>query len=389
MDKPNILIVDDDPGNLGVFFEYLEEAGFEVSVARSGEGAIRQLAHFKPNLILLDVMMPGIDGFETCRRLKNDEITQNIPVIFITSLSDPVDKVKGFLAGGADYIIKPFHHEEALVRITAHLTIQRLQQQVKDQQVVLGEKEAFIEQQKAVITEKKEALKQDEICKQKLFSFISQDLQNPLNKLLGFTRLIIENLHEYSQEEIEANIRRLQTAAEQLSASHENLVIWAALQRGSLNYKPESVDMQEVAVYYVLLFTPTAEEKKITLTTSIHEGLLAYVDYKMITIIMQNLVSNALKFTSSNGTVTIAARQTEHEIEVAVSDTGVGIRKEDLPLLFEIEAKPRKKEADYKERNGLGLILCKELIEKNGGTIWCESEKSKGATFKFTLPKAS
>jgi two-component system sensor histidine kinase/response regulator len=388
MDKPNILIVDDDPANLGVFFEYLEEAGFEVSVARSGEGAIRQLAHFKPNLILLDVMMPGIDGFETCRRLKKDEITKDIPVIFITSLSDPVDKVKGFLAGGADYIIKPFHHEEALVRITAHLTIQKLEQQVKEQQAVLTEKQVFIEQQKALLADKDQELKKYDACKQKLFAFISHDLQNPLNKLLGFTRVIIENLREYSQEEIEANIRRLQTAAEQLSASHENLVIWAALQRETLRYNPESLDLQEVAVYHVLLFTPAAEEKKITLTSSIHEALLAHADYKMISIVMQNLVSNALKFTNSNGSVTIAARTIEDAIEVAVSDTGVGISKEDLPVLFEIETKPRKQATGHKERNGLGLILCKELVEKNGGTIWCESEKNKGATFKFTLPKA-
>jgi two-component system sensor histidine kinase/response regulator len=387
MDKATILIVDDNPTNLGVFFEYLEESGFEVSVARSGEGAIRQLAHFHPDLILLDVMMPGMDGFETCRRLKKDEAIQDIPVIFMTALSDSVDKVKGFLAGGADYITKPFHYEEVLVRVTAHLTIRKLQYQLKEQNALLEEKNAMIEEQKVLLKEKDEQLRKINAHKEKLFSFISQDLQSPLNRLLGFARLIIENVDDYSKEEIKGNIRRLQTSAEQLYASHENLLTWVTVQRGTLKYYPESVDIQEIAVYYVLLFTPNAEEKRITLTSSIREPMFAYADYKMVNTVVQNLVSNALKFTNSNGSITIEARQTENVIEISVSDTGTGIREEDLPYLFQIETTSQNKGTTGEEKTGLGLIICKELVEKNGGKIWCESEIGKGTTFTFTLPR--
>jgi len=387
MEKATILIVDDNPTNLGVFLEHLEETGFEVSVARSGEGAIRQLEHFRPDLILLDVMMPGIDGFETCRQLKKNAATRDIPVIFMTALTDPVDKVKGFLAGGADYITKPLHHEEVLVRVTAHLTIQRLRRQIQAQNVLLEEKNAIIAAQQALVEEKEAQIKTLQAYKEKLFAFISEDLQHPLNKLLGFIRLIAKNLDNYNKDTIKSHVARLQTAAEELYLLLENLLIWSAHQRGMLEYAPEPIDLHEIAVYNLLLFTPNAEQKQITLRSSIQEQVLVYADYNMVNMVIRNLLSNALKFTDSGGNVTISAGQTEDFIELSVSDTGVGMRAEDLPHLFQIELTSQKNAAG-KEKPGLGLILCKELMEKNGGTIWCESELRKGTTFSFILPKA-
>jgi two-component system sensor histidine kinase/response regulator len=386
MDKATIFIIDDDPANLGIFLEYLEESGFEVSVARSGEGAIQQLTHFRPDLILLDVMMPGIDGFETCRRLKKNEKTRDIPVIFMTALSDPVDKVKGFLVGGVDYITKPLHHEEVLVRVTAHLTIQTLQRQIQAQNALLERKNAIIEEQKALLEEKNEQVKTLLAYKEKLFSFISSDLQHPLNKLLGFTRLIAKNINAYRKDEIKGQVDRLQTSAEELYALLENLLIWSAHQRGILEYVPEPIDVYEIAVYNMLLFTPNAEQKQIMLRSSIQEKVLVYADYNMVTTVIRNLLSNALKFTDSEGSVTISAEQTEDFVELSVSDTGIGISAENLPHLFEIKPTSQENGPAGNERTGLGLILCKELIEKNGGAIWCESEIGKGTTVRFTLP---
>ena len=129
--KDSILLVDDQPTNLKVLVDYLDHAGFDVFVAKDGESAIEQLQHTSPDIILLDVMMPGMDGFETCRRLKSDEKTVAIPVIFMTALTDTMDKVKGFEAGAVDYVTKPIEQEEVFARITTHLTLRKLQQELE------------------------------------------------------------------------------------------------------------------------------------------------------------------------------------------------------------------------------------------------------------------
>ncbi len=130
MEKGTILVVDDNPSNLGILVDSLDEAGFETFVARSGEGALRQVEYAQPDLILLDVMMPGIDGFETCRRLKANKATKDIPVIFMTALSDTVDKVKGLEAGGVDYITKPLDIVELLARMKTHLELKRSREEL-------------------------------------------------------------------------------------------------------------------------------------------------------------------------------------------------------------------------------------------------------------------
>ena len=169
-----VLIVDDNLTNLRVLVDALSEDGFNVAVAKSGERALAQLAEILPDLILLDVRMPaGIDGFETCRRLKALEETRDIPVIFMTALSDPVDKVRGFELGGVDYITKPLHVEEVLARVQTHLTLRQLQQQ----------------------------LRQEILTKDKFFSMIAHDLKNPLVSFLSFAK-ILDNIQNMRTEEV-------------------------------------------------------------------------------------------------------------------------------------------------------------------------------------------
>lgn len=128
-----VLIVDDNPTNLGVLFEYLHNTDFKVLVAEDGRGALEGVSHYTPDIILLDIMMPGLDGFETCRRLKANEATKDIPVIFMTALSDTTNKVQGFKVGAVDYVTKPFQYEELLARINTHLTLRKLQKQLQEQ----------------------------------------------------------------------------------------------------------------------------------------------------------------------------------------------------------------------------------------------------------------
>ncbi len=161
--KYTVLIVDDTPTNLGVVADYLESCGFEIMMAQSGEKALKRVRYARPDIILLDVMMPGLDGFETCRRLKADEVSQDIPVIFMTALVNTEDKVKGFEVGAVDYVTKPLQQEEVLARITTHLRIRDL----------------TLSLQKA-----NESLAELNSSKDQFFSSIAQDLREPFNTLL-------------------------------------------------------------------------------------------------------------------------------------------------------------------------------------------------------------
>jgi two-component system sensor histidine kinase/response regulator len=371
--KGVVLIVDDNPTNLGLLFEYLSRIGFEVLLSQEGEDALKKAESQQPDIILLDVMMAGIDGFETCRHLKANDITKDIPVIFITALADPVDKMKGFEVGGVDYITKPFQPEEVGARVNSHLTIRRLQQQ--------------LQMQNTILEEQKEELAQLNASKDKFFSIIAHDLRSPLTALLTYTRFAAESLTSFSQDELQEMVDNLRDTSENLYELLENLLDWSRIQGGMMKFYPQKVNIRDVLRRNLALFEPNARQKQIILKSSIQEKMFAYVDEKMVDAIIRNLISNALKFTPTNGHIEVNASQNEEFLKVSVADTGIGVSKEDLPKLFRIDERYRDSGTEGEMGTGLGLILCKELIEKSGGQIWAESEIGKGSTFIFTLPR--
>jgi len=390
----NILIVDDNPTNLKVLLEYLEEFGFELVVARDGESAIKRAQYTHPDIILLDVVMPGLDGFETCRRLKAHEATKDIPVIFMTALASPDNRIKGFEVGGLDYIVKPFQHEEVFARVTIHLRIRKLQQQLESQNALLQEKN---EQLQREITERKRAeeqlkdlnqqLREANASKDRFFSIISHDLRGPFTALLGFSETVITCIDEYSKEKIKENMLRIRTSSEAIYTLLENLLAWSRLQQDMLEYSPRKISLDELTEDSIYLFEPGAGQKQITLRSVVQKNTTAYADSNMIDTVLRNLISNALKFTHTGDTIEVSAIQAGDHIEIAVSDTGIGISREDIPKLFQIDTQYTNIGTAGEKGTGLGLSLCKDLIEKNGGGIWVESEVGTGTTFKFTLPR--
>jgi len=390
----NILVVDDNPTNLKVLLEYLEEFGFELVVARDGESAIKRAQYAHPDIILLDVVMPGLDGFETCLRLKAHEATKDIPVIFMTALASPDNRIKGFEVGGLDYIIKPFQHEEVFARVTTHLRIRKLQQQLESQNALLQEKN---EQLQREITERKRAeeqlkdlnqqLREANTSKDRFFSIISHDLRGPFSALLGFSETVITCIDEYSKEKIKENMLRIRTSSEAIYTLLENLLAWSRLQQDMLEYYPGEISLDELTEDSIYLFEPGAEQKQITLRSVVQKNTTAYADSNMIDTVFRNLISNALKFTHSGDTIEVSATQTGDHVEIAVSDSGIGISREDIPKLFQIDTQYTNVGTAGEKGTGLGLSLCKDLIEKNGGRIWIESEVGTGTTFKFTLPR--
>ncbi len=389
-----ILIIDDNPTNLGVLFDYLEALGFELVVALDGVKGFKRAQYAQPDIILLDVMMPEIDGFETCRILKTDEATKDIPIIFMTALTNTQDKIKGFEVGGVDYVTKPIQHEEVLARITTHLRIQKLHQQLESQNALLQEKNKQLQQE---IIERKRAeeklstlnqqLKEANASKDKLFSIIGHDLRTPFTALLGLSETVIRYIDAYSKKDIKDTMLRIRASSEIVYSLLENLLAWSRLQRDLMDYHPEEIFLNEIAKHAVSLFQSNAEQKQITLRNLVPKETAVYADNNMIDTIIRNLISNALKFTYSGGTIEISATQANDYVEVAVSDTGTGISKEYVPKLFRIDTQYTNVGTGGEKGTGLGLNLCKDLVEKNGGRIWVESEIGKGSTFKFTLPK--
>ncbi len=633
-----ILLVDDQPKTVSALCEYLRLCGFTATIVENGESALKSVGERKPDIIILDVLMPGMDGFETCRQLKEHEDTRGIPVIFVSAYTEIIDKLKGFEVGGVDYVAKPFEHGEVLARIAAHLRVRNLQKNLQENNVRLqqeieqriqveealresreqfktifenapvminsydktgksqlwnkecerrlgytkeeilayhdplsllypdtsirdqvmadifeadgvfreynvtgkdgtnliqlwanfrlpgsviicvghditerklteetlresqqytrniiessldmiiavdkerrivefnraaeetfgyrkeelvgknisilyAEQDEFFEIHQVMLTEKQfiqevfntrkngevfpclvsasilydtqnepigymgisrditelkhaqakllaaheelkeknEELRQLNASKDKFFSIISHDLKNSFGTLLGFAELITENIEYYSKDKTKTFVSRIHSSAENLYALLENLLTWSRIQRGVMACLPELRELSVIVNRNINLFAPEAERKQIVLQSSIQEKTFVYADYSMVDTVIRNLISNALKFTSGGGSVSItSADHDDLYREISVSDTGIGIPEEVLPKLLRIDTHYTHTGTAGEKGTGLGLILCKELVEQNGGSLWVKSVVGKGTTFTFTLPK--
>ncbi len=225
--------------------------------------------------------------------------------------------------------------------------------------------------------------------KDKFFSIISHDLRNSFGAVIGLSEMLKYQVEENeSVDELLYSAQAVYEGATDLYTLLENLLTWSRIQRGITEAHPEDIELAELTRYSTDLFAAQASNKQVDLKTSVARGMWVSADYNMVNTVLRNLLSNALKFTPSGGTVNISAHpHDETFIEIAVSDTGVGIRSEDIPKLFRIDVQYTKIGTDGEKGTGLGLNLCQEFVEKNGGAIWVESEIGQGTTFKFTLPR--
>ena len=247
--KKTILAVDDKIENLKVLIQYLQHRGFELMVAQSGEEAIKYTEQVVPDIILLDVLMPGIDGFETCRRLKANETTRDIPVIFMTALAETVEKVKGFEVGAADYLTKPLQHEEVLARVRTHLTIRAFQQRLQEQNILLQEKNRQLIEANAI--------------KNKFFSIIAHDLKNPINTLMTYSATLLNNFDRLESDKVKKGIETINKSVNRAYTLLVDLLMWALSQSGKMAYKSEEIDLGQVARENIELLLDRASEKGI------------------------------------------------------------------------------------------------------------------------------
>jgi len=367
-EQVKILIVDDDADNLNVLLDCLHRSGYRVLIAPNGEQALQQVEYIIPDLILLDVMMPGIDGFETCRRLKSREETRDIPVIFMTALSDVTDKIHGFTVGGVDYITKPIQHEEVSIRVKTHVTLRKLQHDLRQQNQQFQEANA---------------------SKDKFFSILAHDMRGPLAALRELPDIVLENVDQYTRDDLVNLMMAQREAAGNLYALLENLLTWARIQRGYIELLPQPLRLDHLIEQNIALLVLNAQQKQIAVHNTITTPLSVFADYYIVNTILRNLLSNAIKFTEAGGTIALSAKQVDRLVEIRIRDSGIGMTAEQIAQVFRIDAKFKRRGTAGEQGTGLGLILCHEFIKKHGGTISISSRPSQGTTLSFTLPVAS
>lgn len=367
MENHHVLIVDDVPTNIQLLANTLKPIGYKISFAQSGSKALEIIENNRPDLILLDVMMPEMDGFEVCQKVKEKPENQFIPIIFLTAKNDIDSMTKGFKAGGVDYITKPFNGEELLVRVSTHLKLL----------------DAY-----KVIEQQNDELKELNATKDKFFSIIAHDLRNPFNALVVLTDILKDRIHALPIEEVAEMISLLNKSTRDGYELLENLLTWARSQRNKLEFHPEPTDIVDVANGNINLLKSISNSKHIELRMCIDQHYIVMADRNMLNTIFRNLITNAIKFSYENSIVDIDATTDGKMLVCIVRDYGVGIENETLQDLFQSESDITSLGTSKEKGTGLGLMLCKEFITKHNGRIWVESSVDLGSSFKFTLPLA-
>ncbi len=371
--KPLILIVDDIPKNLQVLSNILNTEGYQISFASDGKQALSVIETTTPDLILLDIMMPEMDGYEVCKQLKKNEKTKEIPIIFLTGKADSDDIVSGLKLGAVDYITKPFNSAELLTRISTHLELKI-------------SRDLLLKYNQELVSARDE-LKKLNASKDTFFSIIAHDLRGPFSGFLGLSELLLEEYEDLSQEEVTQIADSMNKAAKRLFSFLENLLEWSRTQMGRVEFYPNKLDISETITRVFSLFSVTAEDKKIKTINNISKGTFIFADNNMLNTILRNLISNALKFTKIGGEIVVSMdKQDDDFLIISVADNGVGMNDDAKEKIFRLDTKHSTPGTANEQGSGLGLLLCKDLVEKHNGSIWVDSEVDKGTTFTFTLP---
>ncbi|EIJ41492.1 histidine kinase,Response regulator receiver domain protein,histidine kinase [Beggiatoa alba B18LD] len=353
--KSSLLIIDDFLDNIKLLLSFLTDAGFKVLIARDGEQGIKTAQYAKPDLILLDIMMPGLNGFETCQQLKQAEETKNIPIIFMTALTDLNEKIKGFELGAADYITKPFQHAELLARINTHLSVIRLQQQLEKRNL---EAEAFART-------------------------VAHDLKAPLAGVLGLIDVLKEKFQESNvvdADDIE-NIHLIEQSAKQM-----NEIILALLMLAGVSSNQEVIclplDMSGI-LQSVLHRVEYIRKEYQGIIEYPKEFPLAMGYAPWIEEVWANYLINGLKYSGRPPHLIITANIQNNYVKFSVKDNGQGLSLEDQKKLFIPFA--RLSNGDH-TGHGLGLSIVQQIISKLNGNVGIESQIGDGCLFYFTLP---
>ena len=361
-----ILIVDDVMSNVLLLKVLLTNEKFAIATASNGRQALEQVEKENPDLVLLDVMMPDMSGFEVAQHLKSNPNTADIPIIFLTALNSTADIVKGFQVGANDFISKPFNKEELIIRVTHQISLVAA---------------------KRLILSKTEELQRTIAGRDKLYSVIAHDLRSPMGSIKMVLNMLILNL---PSEKIGAEMYELLTMANQTTEDVfsllDNLLKWTKSQIGKLNVVYRDVDLVEVTDGVIEIFSMVASLKKIRIREMKPEKMMVNADIDMLKTVVRNLLSNAIKFSKENSEVLVKMEEVDGMAVVSVQDYGCGISEEGQKKLLHTDTHFSTFGTNNEEGSGLGLLLCKDFVVKNGGKLWFTSKEGEGSIFSFSIP---
>jgi signal transduction histidine kinase len=373
--KPTLLVVDDTRDNLALMSSLLKE-DYHVKVAINGEKALRiAQSDPPPDLILLDVMMPGLDGFEVCQRLKAESRTRRIPVIFLTAKSDAENEQKGLELGAVDYITKPISPPILLARVKNHIALMTLAD--------------FLQKRNIELDLARAAAEKANRAKSEFLSSMSHELRSPLNAILGFSQLMASDTPPPTASQHESLTRILQ-AGWHLLALIDEILDLARVESGRVPLVQEAVPLGEVLAECLDMVAPQAQEHGVhMLFPAFDQAQIVRADRTRVKQVFINLLTNAIKYNSQSGSVTVAcARTRAGQIRVTITDTGQGLPSDQMAQLFQ-PFNRLGQEGGREEGTGIGLVVAKRLVELMGGTIGASSAVGVGSEFWFDLPPAS
>jgi len=418
----NILVVDDTPENLRLLSTMLTHRGYAPRCVINGQMALRACNSNPPDLILLDIMMPEMNGYEVCQHLKSEPKTREIPVIFISAKDEVFDKVNAFAVGGVDYISKPFQFEEVLARIESHLTLRNLQKQLKEQNVLLQEEissrlavEKTLDEKNQVLQQEisnrcavEKALQEQNLLLQQeisnrqraesallksnqelarsnaeleQFAYVaSHDLQAPLATIASYAQLLEKRYKDQLDSQASKFIGNIVHGCTRMQTLIDDLLEYSRVGRSQKPF--QIIDCNHVIQQVIANLQGAIRNNQAVVTYTELPAVMG--DISQLVQLFQNLVSNAIKYRQDESpTVYINAYKQENNWLFSVSDNGIGIASQHQERIFQIFQRLHTQK-EY-SGTGIGLAICQKIAERHGGSIWVDSEPGQGSTFHFTV----
>ena len=370
MSTADILVVDDAPANLQVLSSLLKGHGYKVRLSPSGKLALQAARQTPPDLMLLDVNMPEMSGYEVAEQMKLDVVLRDIPIIFLSALQETTDKVRAFAAGGVDYVTKPFQFEEVEARVRTHLKMRRLQTE--------------LEQRSRSLEEVNRELRRLQELRDNLTNMIVHDLRSPLTALVANLDLLQRREDGLSPGGVDS-LADARACSKSLIGMVGSLLDVSKMEEGQLELRRVACDLTTLCREAVKTVGDAFERAEVTIEAPA-QPLVVAADRDLVFRVLQNLIGNALKFTPRGGMVKVGLSRHHAAVRVAVQDTGVGIAPEFHERIFEKFGQVRGH--GPRVGTGLGLTFCKLAIEAHGGRIGVDSEEGQGATFWFEVPSS-
>ena len=363
IDQSRILVVDDDEIIRKLLRRVLERSGFVVDEAASGEGALQQIEAHHPDLILLDVVMDGIDGFITCRKIKNTEGMDEVPIIFVTGRSDTGSIVEGLDAGGSDYITKPINRHEALARIRNHLKMR----------VLMRFQREFID-----------GLKKANLAKNRIIGIASHDLRNPIASIRGLSEFLAE-AGPLTPDQLEI-ATTIQTTSDSMLHLVDELLDLSVIESGEERSEREPCSIYEIVASSLNIYQFTANKKSIKLVLQDEGEIpeLLLLDKMQFRRLIDNVLSNAVKYSPTETSVHVTMQREAHLLKIIVEDEGPGIPLDEMHKLFTDFGKTSVQPTGNETSTGLGLSICKKIVETHKGRIYADN-RSGGTGAVFTI----